>query len=89
MQIGDIYYDKQFVKLFRKLPRAIQTKAITTEKQFRANPLHPSLRLHKLKGRLDGFWSISITKQYRIIFEALENGDILFISIGTHAIYES
>ncbi|PLX66602.1 MAG: plasmid maintenance system killer [Denitrovibrio sp.] len=28
----------------------------------------PSNRLHKLSGDLDGFWSVSINNQFRIIF---------------------
>lgn len=88
MQVQHIYYDKQFAKLFKKLPLKIKKKAVKTEQQFRKNPLHPSLRLHKLKGKLDGYWSISITRQYRIIFIVIDDGDILFISVGTHAIYE-
>lgn len=31
--------------------------------------LPPSNRLHKLKGKLKGYWSVSINTQYRIIFE--------------------
>ena len=57
-------------------------------KLLELNPFHPSLRLHKLRGKLEGLWSISIDRKYRLIFKALENGVILFISIGLHAIYE-
>lgn len=88
MQVHRILYEAPFQKQFRKLPLSIQQRAVKTEQLFRTNPFHPSLRLHKLKGRLEGLWSISITMSYRIIFDALENGDILFISIGTHSIYE-
>lgn len=70
------------------LPKTIQKKAFKVEKLFRENPFHPSLRLHKLKGKLEGLWSISVDRKNRIIFKPLENGLILFISIGMHAIYE-
>lgn len=88
MQIKEIHYNKQFEQQFLNLPKAIQKKATKKEKLFRDNPFHPSLRLHKLKGKLDGLWSISVTMKHRIIFKPLENGVILFISIGMHAIYE-
>jgi len=55
---------------------------------FKENPFHLSLRLHKLKGKLEGLWSISIDMKHRIIFKSLEDGVILFVSIGMHAIYE-
>ena len=47
------------------------------------NPYHPSLRLHKLKGKLDNIWSISINKDLRIVFIKEEN-EAYFIDIGTH-----
>lgn len=87
MQIKEIHYNEDFKKEFQKLPKQIQQKACKAETLFRENSFHPSLRLHKLKGKLDGLWSISIDMKYRIIFKPLENGVILFISIGAHAIY--
>jgi len=88
MQVKEIHYNKKFEDFFVALPRGIQKKACRTEKLFRDNPFHPSLRLHNLKGKLNGLWSISIDMKYRIIFKAMEDGNILFISIGLHAIYE-
>lgn len=35
----------------------------------------PSWRLHKLSGDLKGFWSLSVTKNWRIVFR-FENGDV-------------
>ncbi|HBB03219.1 MAG: plasmid stabilization system protein [Candidatus Peregrinibacteria bacterium GW2011_GWF2_38_29] len=88
MQIKEIHYNSEFVKQFSSLPKNIQKKAYEKEALFRKNLFHPSLRLHKLKGKLQGLWSISIDMKYRIIFKPLENGVILFISVGVHAIYE-
>lgn len=88
MQVKEIHYNEKFERLFMALPKNIQKKACKTEEIFRYNPFHPSLRLHKLKGKLDGLWSISIDMKYRIIFKSLENGNILFISVGVHSIYE-
>ncbi len=49
------------------------------------NPFHPSLRLHKLKGRLFGKYSVSITMSYRIVltFAVTEKGVVL-LDIGAH-----
>jgi mRNA-degrading endonuclease YafQ of YafQ-DinJ toxin-antitoxin module len=88
MKVQDIYYDKRFEKQFRALPLAIKKKAVKAEGFFRTNPFHPSLRLHKLEGKLKELWSVSIDRNYRIIFKPLEEGVILFVSIGLHAIYE-
>lgn len=88
MIIRSVYHFKKFKKEFKKLPNKIINSAIKKEKIFRDNPLHPSLRLHELKGKLKRVWSISITMNYKIIFEREKNGDILFISIGKHDIYK-
>ena len=88
MQVHTIRYSKRFVKQLKKLPHDVQQRAIKQEQVFKRNPYHPSLRLHKLSGRLRQVWSISITMNYRIMFQVFENGDTLFVSIGTHAIYE-
>ncbi len=89
MKIHNIYYNEDFLKLFYKLPKNIQTLSAEKQVLFKANPFHPSLRLHKLDGKLKEKWSISINKRYRIIFKILDDGNIAFISIGTHAIYEN
>lgn len=88
MQIKLIHYNKAFKSQFLALPKNIQKKAVKIERSFRLNPFHPSVRLHKLKGKLKGLWSISIDRKYLIIFKPMEDGVILFISVGVHAIYE-
>lgn len=88
MIIQEIHYSKKFVKQLRKLPKNIVDLAVKKEKLFRENPLHPSLRLHQLNGKFEGIWSISITSNYRIIFKRMDDGNILFISIGKHDIYK-
>ncbi|HKK54452.1 MAG TPA: type II toxin-antitoxin system mRNA interferase toxin, RelE/StbE family [Patescibacteria group bacterium] len=88
MIIKEIHYSKRFVKDLKLLSKNILDLAIKKEEIFKDNPLHPSLRLHELHGKFKGIWSISITSNYRIIFERMKNGDILFISIGKHDIYK-
>lgn len=89
MRIKSIHYNKEFEKQFRRLPKEIQRKACIKEQIFRANLFHPSLRLHKLGGKLKGLWSISIDMKYRIIFKPLNDGVMLFVSVGLHSIYEA
>ena len=84
---NNILYSNSFKQRFLKLAKNIADIAIEKEKIFRENPFHPSLRLHELKGNINGLWSISVNLKYRIIFKYMKNGDILFISIGKHDIY--
>lgn len=89
MVIETLYYSSGFVKQFRKLPKIVQKLAVRKEAIFKDNPLHPSLRFHALSGKLKGLFSISVTMNYRIIFKRQERGDIIFISIGKHDIYNA
>ena len=57
-------------------------------KLLELNPNHPSLRLHKLKGKFRGKYSVSITMSYRIVltFTVTDKG-IILIDIGSHDVY--
>ena len=48
------------------------------------DPFHPSLRLHKLKGKIIDFYSISINMEYRVIDFIIKDGEIIPIDIGSH-----
>lgn len=77
-------YLKRAKKFFTKHPETLKQY----EKILRilcVNPQHPSLRLHKLSGRLVGLCSISINISYRlIIYFAIKNDHIIPVDIGTH-----
>lgn len=61
-----------------KLLKKIQ-KRIT---QFRDNPQHPSLRIHKLEGKLKDTFSLSVDMSTRILF--IEDTCIYFFDVGSH-----
>ena len=50
-----------------------------------ANPNHPSLRLHKLKGHLQDVRSVSINLSYRITIEfIIQDKTIIPVMVGSH-----
>ncbi len=54
-------------------------------KLLEIDPFHPSLRLHKLQGKLDGICSVSINITYRIAIDCIiEDEKIVLIDIGHH-----
>ncbi len=71
-------------KFLQKHPELIE-RYKKVLKLLEINPNHPSLRLHKLKGKLSDKYSISITKAYRIVltFAVTEKG-IVLLDIGSH-----
>ena len=82
-----IVYSSKFARSFRKLPIVIQKEALQTEEKFRLDPFDPTLRTHKLSGKLKGFYSFSIDYSHRILFQFLEDETILFLNVGDHDIY--
>ena len=77
-------YRKKAVKFFKKHPDLFQ-RYEKTIKLMELNPFHPSLRLHKLKGTMAEYHSVSISMQYRIVLEfAIENDRLILLDIGKH-----
>lgn len=87
MMVPDIRHSTRFKKRYDVLDARIKDHVKKALRLFVENPLHPSLRLHRLSGKLNGYWSISINRKYRIILEKDEEFVVL-VSVGTHAIYE-
>ncbi|MCX5817379.1 MAG: plasmid stabilization protein [Proteobacteria bacterium] len=77
-------YNKRARKFLKKHPELLGQYEKTL-KLLEINPFHPSLRLHKLQGRLSDLHSVSISISYRIsIFFIIEDNQIVPIDIGSH-----
>jgi addiction module RelE/StbE family toxin len=83
-----IKYTPTFVKSYKKLPQIIRKKAEKNELVFIANIFDPSLKTHKLSGKLENYWSFSINYQYRIVFRFLTSHEILLVDVDTHSVYK-
>ena len=77
-------YNRRARKFLNKHPKVLKQYQKTLE-LLELNPLHPSLRLYNLKGRLSGLSSVSVNIRYRIIIEFyIEDDEIILVNIGTH-----
>ena len=77
-------YFKKLKKFIKKHPEVLD-RYIKVIKLLELNPYHPSLRLHKLKGNLKEYYSVSITMQYRVVIDfIIEENKIILLDIGTH-----
>lgn len=77
-------YARRAKRFLRRHPNLVGQYAKTLE-LLALNPHHPSLRLHKLKGRLSVLHSVSINITYRLTVEFLVCEDtIIPVNIGTH-----
>lgn len=83
-----IRYSSHFRRAFKKLDPALADEVDERERLFRADCFHPSLDTHKLHGKLKDFWSFSITRKHRILFEFLSASEAYFIDVDDHDIYK-
>jgi len=84
----EIKVTPRFEKSFSKLPVNIQVLAVKRKKLFANNPKSQVLKAHKLKGKLEGLWSLSVNFSHRILFEFVDEKTVLFHDIGDHDIYK-
>lgn len=83
-----IIYTSKFAREYKKLSLDVKIIAEENEKTFRQNPFDPSLKTHKLHGKLKDLWSFSIGYKYRIIFEFVDDNLVYFYGVGSHDIYQ-
>ena len=77
-------YTRRAFRFLHKHPE-LRSPYEKTLQLLELNPFHPSLRLHKLKGRLSDLHSVSINLSYRITIEFLIEGrTIIPVAIGSH-----
>lgn len=81
-----IRYHPHFTRSYRKLSEGVQRRAEQQELIFRANPFDLRLDTHKLTGKLKRYWSFSIDRRNRILFE-FSGKEIIFLDVGDHDIY--
>lgn len=82
----DFHISRELDKRFKKIKDRDKQLSTRIHKQlelFQQNHLHPSLKVHKLAGRLRDLWSMSIDKSYRMTYFLIE-GEAYFVDIGTH-----
>ena len=71
-----------FIRLYKKLPEEIKTKAKKSLEFLASNPSHPSLGHKKMAGQNDIF-EIRVSQNYRLTYQRV--GDTAYLrKIGTH-----
>ncbi|MEI7720057.1 MAG: type II toxin-antitoxin system mRNA interferase toxin, RelE/StbE family [bacterium] len=84
----EIFYKPSFVRDFKNLSAEVRAEARAKIELFRQEQNHHQLRVHKLKGKLQSFYSFSITHEHRVVFSREKDGAVVFLAIGTHDIYK-
>jgi len=87
-----LHWSSSFKRSFKKYSQSDQRtkeKIIKAMELLSIEPFSPQLKVHKLKGILEGSWACSVDYDLRIIFDFVTNStsntkEILLIDIGTH-----
>lgn len=86
--MAEILYTESYLKRAKKIIKKhpdLLSQYEKTLKILEINPYHPSLRLHRLQGKLSELYSVSINISYRMtIIFLIENDRIIPIDIGSH-----
>ncbi len=82
------HYNRRAARFLKQHPD-LRQHYLKTLQLLEANPFHPSLRLHALRGKFEGLHSVSINLSYRITLELLiQDGQIIPVNVGDHdAVY--
>jgi mRNA-degrading endonuclease YafQ of YafQ-DinJ toxin-antitoxin module len=86
--VAEIIFTDSYVKRARRFIKKHPELVAQYEKTLKLmeiNPMHPSLRLHKLRGKISDLYSVSINISYRICIDFIIDDDrIIPVDIGTH-----
>jgi len=86
----EIVYKPSFIKQLNGLEVSLQKEVLSKIDEFKNPSNHRQLRVHALKGKLKGYYSLSINYQYRVVFVWIGKGKRTagMISVGDHDIYK-
>ena len=77
-------YNRRAARFLKRHPE-LRQHYLKTLQLLQANPAHPSLRLHPLRGKYDGLHSVSINLSYCITLELLiQDQKIIQVNVGDH-----
>ena len=88
MEIQIIRYSSHFERSLRKLSATLKKTVNNRITIFRKNCFDPRLQTHKLLGKLKNYWSFSLTRSHRVLFQFRGKSSVDFIDIGDHSIYQ-
>ena len=77
-------YNRRAARFLKRHPE-VTTQYAKTLQLLEINPHHPSLRLHRLQGKLAGLHSVSINLSYRVTLVLLvTQTQIMPVHVGSH-----
>ena len=83
----EVSFSSSFRRAFKKRIKGkieLENRFWAKVELFTKDPFNPSLRTHKLSGKLKDMWSFSIEYDERVLFYFTDNNKAVFVDIGNH-----
>lgn len=80
-----IKYLPKFKKQYKKLPEKFQHQFDERLHLYLIDPTAPQLRVHPLKGKFNGYWSMNVSGDLRTLYLMDGENIIIFALIGSHS----
>ena len=83
----EVSFSSAFKRAFKKQIKGntdLEERFWQKLEQFTLDPYEPSLKTHKLSGKLKDFWSFSVEYDQRVLFYFTEDEKAVFVDIGSH-----
>jgi mRNA-degrading endonuclease YafQ of YafQ-DinJ toxin-antitoxin module len=82
-----VSFSSSFRRAFKKRVKGktdLEARFWTKIEVFTADPFEPSLKTHKLSGKLKDLWSFSLEYDERVVFYFTDDGNAVFVDVGNH-----
>jgi addiction module RelE/StbE family toxin len=83
----EVSFSSSFKRAYKKRIKGnpdLESRFWQKLEQFTIEPFAPTLKTHKLSGKLRDFWSLSIDYDARVLFYFTEDEKAVFVDIGSH-----
>ncbi len=84
----EVLFTPHFKRSAKRLPVSMREIVEVRLSIFLKDPFAPTLKTHKLTGKLNGYWAFSIDHRIRVIFAFEGTVRAVLHEIGDHAIYD-
>jgi mRNA-degrading endonuclease YafQ of YafQ-DinJ toxin-antitoxin module len=83
----EVSFSAPFKRAFKKCIKGnteLETRFWQKLEQFTVDPFNPSLKTHKLSGKLKEFWSFIVGYDKKVLFYFTKDERAVFVDIGSH-----
>jgi len=81
----EVIFHRTFLQQYKKVPSRVQEQFYERLELWLEDSTHPTLRVHSLKGKYTGYWSMNITGDIRALYREEGEEIVIFAFIGTHS----